>query len=83
MELRVGTIKAQCPGCKGTDFRPPPGERAGPYMKYACTGCGAGWTYARLIGQIGREATRRKNGRPSPEEEQLTKSLPHFLRRNT
>ena len=82
MEFRVGNIRAQCPGCGGTDFMPPPQERAGPYMKYACAGCGAGWTYARLIGQIGRETMRRKNGRLSPDEQEMTKSVPAFLRRN-
>lgn len=51
-------------------------------MKYACNGCGTAWSYARLIGQIGRETMRRKNGRLSPEEEKLTRSLPYFLRRN-
>ena len=83
MELRVGNIKAQCPGCGGSDFRPPPAERAGPYMKYACAGCGAGWTYARLIGQIGRETLRRKNARLTPGEQDLTKSVPQFLRRDS
>jgi len=82
MEFRVGSIRAQCPGCGGSDFIAPPAERAGPYMKYACAGCGAGWTYARLIGQIGRETMRRKNGRLSPDEEKMTKSVPAFLRRN-
>ena len=82
MEFRVGNIRAKCPGCDGTDFSPPPDERSGPYMKYACAGCGAAWTYARLIGQIGRETVRRKNGRLSPGEDKMTRSLPYFLRRN-
>ncbi len=82
MEFRVGNIRAKCPGCAGTDFMPPPDERSGPYMKYACAACGAAWSYARLIGQIGRETVRRKNGRPSPDEEKMTRSLPYFLRRN-
>lgn len=83
MEFRVGNIRAQCPGCSGTDFMAPPSERAGPYMKYSCAGCGASWTYARLIGQIGRETTRRKNERLSSDEQNLTKSVPQFLRRNS
>jgi hypothetical protein len=82
MEFRVGNIRAKCPGCEGTDFSPPPDDRPGPHMKYACNGCGTAWTYARLIGQIGRETMRRKNGRLSPDEEKLTRSLPYFLRRN-
>lgn len=82
MELRVGEIKAQCPSCKGTEFRAPPGERAGPYMKYACTGCGGSWTYARLIGQIGRETLKRRNGRPAAAGD-MTRSVPYFLRRNS
>jgi len=81
MELRVGDIKAQCPSCKGTDFRAPPGERAGPYMKYSCTGCGGGWTYARLIGQIGRETLRRKNGQRLAADKDMTRSVPYFLRK--
>jgi transposase-like protein len=82
MEFRVGNIRAKCPGCEGTDFSPPPDDRAGPHIKYACKACGTAWTYARLIGQIGRETMRRKNGRLSPDEEKLTRSLPYFLRRN-
>lgn len=82
MEFRVGNIRAKCPGCGGTDFRPPPEEHSGPYMKYACAGCGAAWTYARLIGQIGRETVKRKNERPSPDDDKLTRSLPQFLRRS-
>ncbi len=81
MEFRVGSIRAECPGCKGTDFMAPPSERAGPYMKYSCAGCGASWTYARLIGQIGRETSRRRNA--EREERQMTKSVPQFLRRNS
>jgi hypothetical protein len=50
-------------------------------MKYACNGCGSAWTYARLIGQIGRETARRKNERLSPDDK-MTRSLPQFLRRN-
>jgi hypothetical protein len=51
-------------------------------MKYACRSCGAAWTYARLIGQIGRETMRRKNERLSPDDTgNLTRSVPHFLRR--
>jgi transposase-like protein len=87
MEFRVGNVTAKCPGCQGTDFTPPPEERSGPYMKYACASCGAAWTYARLIGQIGREvrrATSRPKGeRVSPAEEKMTRSLPYFLRRNS
>jgi transposase-like protein len=83
MEFRVGNITAKCPGCSGTDFCPPPDGRSGPHMKYTCASCGSAWTYARLIGQIGRETTRRKNERLSPEEQNLTKSLPQFLRRNS
>jgi transposase-like protein len=90
MEFRVGNIRAKCPGCGGTDFTPPPEEHSGPYMKYRCAGCGSAWTYARLIGQIGRETMRRKGSgssssgdRLSPEDDKLTRSLPHFLRRNT
>jgi hypothetical protein len=86
MEFRVGNIRAKCPGCGGSDFTPPPEERSGPYMKYSCAGCGAAWTYARLIGQIGREVRRaaspQKAERLSPGEEKMTRSLPHFLRRN-
>ena len=82
MEFRVGNITAKCPGCGGSDFNPPPDERSGPYMKYRCAGCGGSWTYARLIGQIGRETVRRKNERLSPAEEKMTRSLPYFLRRN-
>lgn len=81
MEFRVGNVRAQCPGCGGTDFMAPPSERAGPYMKYSCAGCSASWTYARLIGQIGRETTRRKNA--AREDQQMTKSVPQFLRRNS
>lgn len=83
MEFRVGNITAKCPGCGGSDFIPPPEGRPGPYMKYSCVGCGAAWTYARLIGQIGRETVRRKNERLSPAEEKMTRSLPYFLRRNS
>jgi hypothetical protein len=82
MEFRVGNIRAKCPGCEGTDFVPPPAERSGPFMKYACAGCGGSWTYARLIGQIGRETVRRKNERLAPRDE-TERSLPQFLRRNT
>lgn len=83
MEFRVGNIRAKCPGCGGTDFRPPPEEHSGPYMKYACAGCGSAWTYARLIGQIGRETVKRKNERLSPaDDDKLTRSLPQFLRRS-
>lgn len=83
MEFRVGSIRAKCPGCGGTDFTPPPDERSGPYMKYACAGCGSAWTYARLIGQIGRETLRRRNGDLTAGERRMTKSLPQFLRRSS
>jgi hypothetical protein len=90
MEFRVGNIRAKCPGCGGTDFVPPPGERSGPHMKYSCASCSASWTYARLIGQIGRETVRRKAApaspageRLTPDEERMTRSLPHFLRRSS
>ena len=82
MEFRVGNIRAKCPGCGGTDFRTPPEEHSGPYMKYACAGCGSAWTYARLIGQIGRETVKRKNDRLSPADDKLERSLPQFLRRS-
>ena len=55
--------------------------RAGPYMKYSCTGCGGGWTYARLIGQIGRETLRRKNGQRLAADKDMTRSVPYFLRK--
>ncbi len=87
MEFRVGNVTAKCPGCEGTDFMPPPDGRSGPHIKYACARCGASWTYARLIGQIGREVRRTASGakgeRASPSEEKMTRSLPHFLRRNS
>jgi transposase-like protein len=83
MEFRVGNIRAQCPGCGATDFRPPPGQAAGPHMKYSCMSCDASWTYARLIGQIGRETMRRKNERLSPQESDMAKSVPAFLRRGS
>jgi hypothetical protein len=51
-------------------------------MKYACAGCGSAWTYARLIGQIGRETAKRKNERLSPADDKLERSLPQFLRRS-
>ena len=89
MEFRVGSTRAKCPGCSGTDFTPPPQQRSGPYMKYACNGCGGSWTYARLIAQIGREV-RRKGGtsapgadRRSPEDDKIDRSLPQFLRRES
>lgn len=83
MEFRVGNIRAQCPGCGGTDFMAPPSERAGPYMKYSCAGCSASWTYARLIGQIGRETNKRRNAELTREERAMTKSVPAFLKRSS
>jgi hypothetical protein len=83
MEFRVGNIKAKCPGCGGMSFNPPPDDRSGPYMKYACNGCGGSWTYARLIAQIGREVRKRGGTSAlSADEEKMTRSLPQFLRRN-
>ena len=63
MQFRVGDIIAKCPGCAGTDFKVPAEEHSGPRMNYLCAGCGSASMYSQLIGQIGREALRRKHER--------------------
>jgi hypothetical protein len=82
MEFRVGDILAKCPGCGGTDFKPPETEHSGPHMGYFCASCGSATIYAKLITQIGRETLRRKKERLSGEPQKQTDSLPSFLRRN-
>ena len=82
MEFRVGDIIAKCPGCGGTDFKPPEDEHSGPYMSYFCANCGSASIYAKLIEQIGREALRQKKARLSHDKPKSAELPPSFLRRN-
>jgi tRNA(Ile2) C34 agmatinyltransferase TiaS len=68
MEFRVGDIVAKCPECGGTQFKVPPMEHSGPRMNYHCAKCGSASMYAELMGQIGREALKRKHARLSGDE---------------
>lgn len=67
MEFRVGQIVAKCPGCGGTDFKPPEDEQSGPRMDYYCVGCGRASMYAKLVAQIGRESLRKRRERLTSE----------------
>jgi hypothetical protein len=68
MQFRVGDIVAKCSDCGGTQFKVPAEEHSGPRMNYVCAGCGGAAMYSQLIGQIGREALRRKHERLSPDK---------------
>jgi hypothetical protein len=72
MEVTVGDVKAKCLGCGGTGFVlvGPGGQRD---AQLACEGCGAKYSRAQLLMQIGEQASRAaaeslarlKRGRPN------------------
>jgi hypothetical protein len=62
MQFRVGQIVAKC-NCGSTQFKIPADEQVGPRMNYECAECGHVTQYAKLVEQIGREASRQRKAR--------------------
>ena len=82
MQFRVGQIVAKC-SCGSTEFKIPANERVGPRMNYECAECGHVTQYAKLVEQIGREASRQRKERLAspPSESPRSEPGPAFLQR--